>query len=608
MEMKYVLTLIVAAMLAGCNSENIPVPEKPGTEDTGTSDKDDGENDEAAEEVTNPLGLKANLNSMQESRANVITAWQTGHNMGLYTDGHNLSYTYNGNEWVAKTPYQVDKQQEVFAYYPYVNDIPDNMTVPVNLTRQDDILYGKTTVSADFPQAQVTMHHTMSLVRVKILRDEYRGTGRIDNVTFNGVPKTAQFNIADGTVYGSPETTGIKVGGAYMLDDLNPTVNELITPSNYATGYSISFELDGKTLTYYFPSGHSWDDGMIYTYTVKIKGEYNSEVNIDDVPIDVEYWSQFGKTDEIVWKYPDNNGKPGFRDKEDRFTIASNYTFFGYDTYQNEGKVFGMYYYFWGSQGFEGKMRFVFMQGDRIVEKFQPVDFKMYSSWGGKAIQCYVTSNPGTYQLVPLFQRKGESTWFKAIDYDNSSDEQWMYEVLPPAPDNLPSLRQLYLEKEEQNIEGLAYRIPYNKDFGVVYTLSNKGKKALKGKIRATWEREFKLKSNSYFPDTKKQNTTNDNEWNDVIGEINVDIPAGVRFWKGLMNCKVTKWYDMPMSSNGVQYAGAVMHLYWQAEGSNEWTLLRLDADYLFNNGYQGTTSIWNETRNYIGVSLEEWC
>lgn len=41
----------------------------------------------------------------------------------------------------------------------------------------------------------------------------------------------------------------------------------------------------------------SW---KIYTYSIKIKGAYNGEVNKEDVPIDVEYWSQFGKTDDIV--------------------------------------------------------------------------------------------------------------------------------------------------------------------------------------------------------------------------------------------------------------------------------------------------------------------
>ena len=37
-----------------------------------------------------------------------------------------------------------------------------------------------------------------------------------------------------------------------------------------------------------------------------------------------------------------------------------------------------------------------------------------------------------------------------------------------------------------------------------------------------------------------------------------------------------------------------------------EWTLLRLDADYLFNNDYQGP-DVWDETLNFINVSLADW-
>lgn len=49
--------------------------------------------------------------------------------------------------------------------------------------------------------------------------------------------------------------------------------------------------------------------------------------------------------------------------------------------------------------------------------------------------------------LVPA---KGESTWFKALGYEqNGSDQEWMYEVKAPAPDNLPALRDIFLERKE---------------------------------------------------------------------------------------------------------------------------------------------------------------
>ena len=135
---------------------------------------------------------------------------------------------------------------------------------------------------------------------------------------------------------------------------------------------------------------------MLFRSTLKMTGNYNSPVNMEQVDIDVEYWSRYGKTDQIILN-------PNPEDYE--FTIWPNYTEYGYDCYQNEGKVFGTFYYPWCGTS-EGEMRFVFMRPgtNEIVEQFQPIDIKTNGAWDGKRIQCYVTSVPGTYQLVPLFR------------------------------------------------------------------------------------------------------------------------------------------------------------------------------------------------------------
>ena len=71
------------------------------------------------------------------------------------------------------------------------------------------------------------------------------------------------------------------------------------------------------------------------------------------------------------------------------------------------------------------------------------------------------------------------------------------------------------------------------------------------------------------------------------------------------MTCQVTKYYPNP-TYDGNGYATPVIHLYWKAEGTQEWKLLRLDADYLFNRDYTGP-DIWDETLNYIYAFLEDW-
>lgn len=600
----YMIISVLPLFLAACQTDKIPVPEK-NTDNTEQTDDTDQPEDEPEDKPVNEellLGLDATLKNMVESRKGVINAWQSGNEIGLYTENKNLKYTYDGSKWIAAEQYEVQKEQTVYAYHPYTENV-DMPYVPVDLTRQEDVMYGQCIVTPDFPTAKPEMKHALSLIRVKLLRDEYMGTGLVTDVTVRNVNSHLAMDVVYGNIaYPDAQKCDIPIGGGFMLNDANPTVSEAILPPLYhPDGVSLSFKLDGKEMNYTFPSWHDWEAGNIYTYTIKIKGAYNAEINKEDVPIDVEYWSQFGKTDEIVLKNVD------YTDFENMFFISTNYTEFGYDCYQNEGKPFGLFYTHAGSEPFEGKLRFVFMQGGQIVEKFQPIDIKIQGDWDGKKIQCYVTSALGTYQLVPLFQRNGESTWFKALGYErNGSDAEWMYEVKAPAPDNLPALRDILLEKEGDNTNFLAYRVPFNESFNVVYTLSNKGKKALKGEIKAVWEREFKLKSNSFRPSTQKLNTTNDVQWADEIGRVSVDIQPGIRYWKGIMECKVTKYYKSPTDSNGIGYATPVLHLYWKPEGSSEWTLLRLDADYLFNNNYQGA-DVWDETLNYINLILSDW-
>ena len=596
--------ILAAAMmsLAACSKEEIPEVPKPNQEQTGKPG--DKPEDKPVIDESICMKLSPTLQNMVEARSGVITQWQTGNRMGLFTEGTNLEYTFNGESWTATQPYEVKKEQTVYAYHPYVKGEFNNSSIEFDISAQEDVMYGQCTVNSDFTTAQPEMKHALSLVRIKVVRDEYLGEGVITDMAMDNVPRFINMNYTSGVSMPvqNSERISIPIGGGFMLDDEHPTIPEAILPtwgSNY--GISLSFSLDGKRMEYVFPESHRWEMGMIYTYTIKIKGESNAAVNREDVPIDVQYWSQFGKTDDIVLKEID------FGDFENSFWISTNHTQFGYDCYQNEGKPFGLFYSHFDSNGFDGRMRFVFMRPgtDEIVEKFQPIDIKV-DGWGGKKVQCYVTAAPGTYQLVPLFQRKGESTWFKARGYDREgTDEDWQYEVKAPAPDNLPSLRNIFLEKEGSNSNFFCYRIPYNQPFNVVYTISNKGKGALKGEIKAVWEREFKPKSNSYRLGTRREDAVNDNQWFDEIGTVKVDIQPGIRYWKGIMTCQVTKYYPNP-TYDGNGYATPVIHLYWKAEGTQEWKLLRLDADYLFNRDYTGP-DIWDETLNYIYAFLEDW-
>ena len=588
---KYISCVVCLGMFLACSNDEPVINEPPVVTP----------NEKPAEAKDIMLAVRPSLDVMKTRT--IVEAFQAGHTMGVFTTDNgggavssNVSFAYDGNEWKAGGNAPVKGDMNVTAYFPYSASATDCREIPVDLTRQEDCLYGTARVTKQVPTAALTMKHALSLVRIKVMKDEYMGQGKVENVTISGIRTRGRLDATDGSVVQEGNTGSIPAGGNYILNDASPVMNEAVVfPTVSCYGYTVSFDVDGHRCSYEIPAKHEWEAGYIYTYTFNLKGMYNAPVYMEDVPIDVEYWGKYGKTDKIQIR----------ECGEDEVTIQPNFAWYGYDCYQNEGKVFGLFWTGWCS--FEGKLRFVLMQNGRIVEQYQSKDIRVKEGqWGGECIQCYVTVPPGMYELVPLFQKNGESTWFMAVDYENgSTQEEWMYEVLPPAPDNLPALRMMQVEGTEFNWF-LVNSVPDGSPWNLIYTISNKGEGALRGEIQARWEREFKLKSNSYRPSARKKNTINDIEWNEVIGTTSIEIPNGTRFWKGKMDILIPKGRLEPKTKNdGLGYAGPVLHLYWRAEGSDKWILLRQDADFLFNRNYED--DVYNQTTNYLAISLDSW-
>ena len=595
------LLFLLGLAFSACQKDEIVPPNRPqGTPSSG----EDGNGDKDDTKIW--LGISPSLGIMQESRG-VVEMFRKGDNIGVFAgdSNKNVSFSYDGTLWQYDPKIEISGNIDVTAYYPYSPQITSSGSIPLSINTQTDWLYGNGKASEVAPDVPLVMNHALTLVRIKIQRKEYSGEGFVSDVSFGGIHLEGILDAGKGEVLPKGVPGKYKAGGGFVLNDGNPVVVEaILLPVMSAMEADVTVNIDGRDFTYRFPDYHTWKGGMIYTYTLSMKGGYNVAVDMDDVPLDVEYWNTFGKTDKITLM---GLSDPNYN-FDNLFTIEPNYCEYGYDTYRNEGKVFGLFYNYYGDSDFEGQVRFVFMQNGEIKEQFQPIDIKISSgAWDGKAIQCYVTSAPGTYQLVPLFRRKGETSWFKAYGYANGvvngCDEEWMYEVHPEAPADLPALRMLEVEGKGF-VSILAYPVPDDSPWNLVYTLSNKSQVALKGEIKAVWEREFRMKSNSYRPSSQEKGAVNDEQWTDELGRVTVDIASGARFWQGIMECKFPVKRLNPMR-NGIGYATPVVHLYWRAEGSSEWKLMRCDADFLFNRGYEG--DVWDKTTNSLAVTLESW-
>ena len=98
-------------------------------------------------------------------------------------------------------------------------------------------------------------------------------------------------------------------------------------PVNSAKGITLTVVVDGEERVYDIPEIHQWEAGKAYTYTLTLKGGYNSPIDLEKFPIDVGYWSTFGKTDDIVLGNSEGNW----------FDIEPGSVKYGTDIYRNEG-------------------------------------------------------------------------------------------------------------------------------------------------------------------------------------------------------------------------------------------------------------------------------
>lgn len=539
-----------------------------------------------------------------------IASFEPGSEIGLFYNDTcvNRKFVYNGTLWNGGEVALADEMKDIFCYYPYSSAIKSNEAIPIDIGSQTDHLAGSASVGAEKPQVVVKMRHLLSLVRMTIKKNNYTGEGHIESLTWNGIHTAAKYNAVNNTVTPEGNKGSYQAGGNYYLDDSKDPipVEAIMLPVSSAKGITLTVVVDGEERTYDIPEAHQWEAGKAYTLT--LKGGYNSPIDLEEFPIDVSHWSTFGKTDNIVLAGSEGNW----------FDIEPGSVKYGTDIYRNEGFMFGFYGYWTGldlntgemPDTWEGDFRMVLMDNaGNIVDKFQPCSIVAENGgmMKGTGRRSYVTAPAGTYELGVLFRKKGETTWQKANRLDKVSKQDMTFAIKEQT--DLPALRMIQVE-EEINTGVVIHNRPYDSNFDITYVLSNRGKIPLKGEIKAVWERTFDYTGHCYRPSSKRTNTTNDNTWQDEIGRISIDLQPTVRFWKGSIPCKFPQKREMPRTSNRIGYCMPMVHLYWKAEGSSEWILLRCDLDEILAakvNSSQEEDNLFLVALNYISFEQSHW-
>jgi len=560
------------------------------------------------------MKVNANIVPLQEVNtrvAKVVHEFNSDDRIGIFYNDTctNRSFCFSGNEWLGSQIKLDANIKDVYAYYPYDKSVTNLNAVPVDIRTQQDYLFGTAPVAKELPNVNISMKHALSLVRIVIKKHEYSGAGVVRFVQWNNIIQSGTMDCTTGKVTNGTQMVTLQAGGEYTLDDKKTPipVEAILMPVVSTKGISVTIDIDGKLRTYQLPDTHNFEQGKAYTYTLLLTAEYNTPIALDECPVDVAYWTSFGKTDQIVLGTSDS----------DFFTVEP-YSLEGADAYRMEGKQLGFFGYWTGYNPqtgeipatWEGEFRMVLLDNNgNIVEKFQPCEIiaKNGSLMKGTSRRSFITAPTGKYELSALFRKKGTSSWIKADRSENVSKQDMELNVYEQT--TLPALRQVQVNGE-YNDGVFVYDRPFGADFLITYVLSNRANIPIKGEIKAVWERTFEYGGNTYRPCHKRADMLNDDQWKDEIGRIRVDLASTIRFWNGSISCRFPVKREAPRSVEGILYYAPVVHLYFKADGANEWKLLRQDCDPLL--AAQPKTSreegaLYVLTNNYLLFNQTHW-
>ncbi len=193
---KLLLSLAIVAM-ASCSEKDSPVvPDKPG-------------------EVTD--GVALNLTTAEIQTKSAVLEYGSGATMNIFAKTYNdakapnitdgVKATFDGSAWTMDPPVYVSDAQTVafvFAVSPYDASYVDLKNIPVDLSKQVDLMYSGPSVAASktSPNVRLKMSHALSLLSFNIVPVNYSGAGNLTSLAINGenVYKSGSMDASNGKI------------------------------------------------------------------------------------------------------------------------------------------------------------------------------------------------------------------------------------------------------------------------------------------------------------------------------------------------------------------------------------------------------------------------
>lgn len=320
--------------------------------------------------------------------------------------------------------------------------------------------------------------------------------------------------------------------------------------------------------------------------------------------IDLSFWSTYGKNDanesnivdesylkiNDIWKYDDET----MEDTQirevliwDKINVEYVRKYGGRELVRGEAFAFTPMLNISGKP-FHGYIKMSLWQNGKLVEQYPAKELKQTTEFPYHQVPyiCLIEAPAGDYELRVLIREHGSDKWVippYAREYNKK--EHWLFTV-KEKPD-VPAVKLFEAEYTEGKKLGSKREmisagetstsvIEESKPFTVKYELVNNGNTPLKGEVKLVWERVFdgtmyEKEQADWILSLYRGHFSDEDitrSWSDEIGKTSVEIDPKRKI-------EVEKMYRIGRTRLFGANSFGTLRLYFKAENSNEWVLIR---------------------------------
>lgn len=177
--------ILALVSVASCGEKDTPVqPDKPGNNGGTPTD-----------------GVALGINTAEIQTKSAILEYGNGSTMNIFAKTYSdasapdiqtgVKATFDGSKWTLEPPVYLNDAQAVafvYAISPFDASYTDLKKIPVDLSKQADLMYSGSYVAASktSPNVKLKMNHALSLLSFNIVPVNYTGAGNLTSLAING--------------------------------------------------------------------------------------------------------------------------------------------------------------------------------------------------------------------------------------------------------------------------------------------------------------------------------------------------------------------------------------------------------------------------------------